>query len=122
MQIRRFHQYTYECLNYSYQIGCNRSFHLDDIKFQAHSIEQNNRAKKVVTDHLNNKGIQYLDSQSNFIFIKTGIEISDFQPAMEKYGVLVGRPFPPYLKWFRLSMAKPEEMERFTNGLDRVLG
>ena len=94
----------------------------NDIKFQAHSIEQNNRAKKIVTDHLNNKGIQYLDSQSNFIFIKTGIEISDFQPAMEKHGVLVGRPFPPYVKWCRLSMAKPEEMERFTNGLDRVLG
>jgi histidinol-phosphate aminotransferase len=93
-----------------------------DERFQAFSIEQNNRARKVVTDFLDEKGIQYLDSQSNFIFIKTGIQISDFQPAMEKYGVIVGRPFPPYTDWCRLSMAKPEEMERFNHGFHKVLG
>ena len=93
-----------------------------DERFQAFSIEQNNRARKVVTDFLDEKGIQYLDSQSNFIFIKTGIQISDFQPAMENYGVIVGRPFPPYTDWCRLSMAKPEEMERFNHGFHKVLG
>lgn len=93
-----------------------------DERFQAHSIEQNNRAKKIVTNHLDNKGIEYLDSQTNFIFIKTGMNIAEFQPAMEKNGVIVGRPFPPYNKWCRLSMAKPEEMENFNTGMDRVLG
>ncbi|MBT3797065.1 MAG: aminotransferase class I/II-fold pyridoxal phosphate-dependent enzyme [Candidatus Marinimicrobia bacterium] len=93
-----------------------------DERFQAHSIEQNNRAKKIVTNHLDNKGIEYLDSQTNFIFIKTGMNIEEFQPAMEKNGVIVGRPFPPYNKWCRLSMAKPEEMENFNTGMDRVLG
>ncbi|MDG2366026.1 MAG: aminotransferase class I/II-fold pyridoxal phosphate-dependent enzyme [Candidatus Marinimicrobia bacterium] len=93
-----------------------------DERFQAHSIEQNNRAKKIVTNHLDNKGIEYLDSQTNFIFIKTGMNIAKFQPAMEKNGVIVGRPFPPYNKWCRLSMAKPEEMENFNTGMDRVLG
>lgn len=93
-----------------------------DERFQAHSIEQNNRAKKIVTNHLDNKGIEYLDSQTNFIFIKTGMNIAKFQPAMEKNGVIVGRPFPPYNKWCRLSMAKPEEMGNFNTGMDRVLG
>jgi len=93
-----------------------------DERFQAHSIEQNNRAKKIVTNHLDNKGIEYLDSQTNFIFIKTGMNIAEFQPAMEKNGVIVGRPFPPYNKWCRLSMAKPEEMGNFNTGMDRVLG
>ena len=93
-----------------------------DERFQAHSVEQNNRAKKIVTNHLDNKGIEYLDSQTNFIFIKTGMNIAEFQPAMEKNGVIVGRPFPPYNKWCRLSMAKPEEMENFNTGMDRVLG
>ncbi len=50
------------------------------------------------------------------------MDINDFQPAMEKNGVFVGRPFPPYNKWCRLSMAKPEEMEIFNQGMDRVLG
>jgi len=93
-----------------------------DKRFQAHSVEQNNRAKKNVTDYLDSKGLEYLDSQTNFIFIKTGIEISELLPAMEKNGVMVGRPFPPYTKWCRLSMAKPEEMEMFNIGLERILG
>ena len=76
----------------------------------------------MVTDYLNTKGIEYLSSQTNFIFIKTGIEITQLQPAMEKYGVLVGRPFPPYTKWCRLSMAKPEEMDKFNVGLEKVMG
>ena len=93
-----------------------------DKRFQNFSIDMNNKAKKVVTEYLDIKGIQYLDSQTNFMFIKTDIEISDFQPAMEKHGVLVGRPFPPFTNWCRLSMAKPEEMQKFNEGFGKVLG
>ena len=93
-----------------------------DKRFQNFSIDMNNKAKKVVTEYLDTKGIQYLDSQTNFMFIKTDIEISDFQPAMEKHGVLGGRPFPPFTNWCRLSMAKPEEMQKFNEGFGKVLG
>ena len=93
-----------------------------DKRFQNFSIDMNNKAKKVVVEYLDTKGIQYLDSQTNFVFIKTDIEISDFQPAMEKHGVLVGRPFPPFTNWCRLSMAKPEEMQKFNEGFGKVLG
>ena len=93
-----------------------------DKRFQNFSIDMNNKAKKAVAEYLDTKGIQYLDSQTNFMFIKTDIEISDFQPAMEKHGVLVGRPFPPFTNWCRLSMAKPEEMQKFNEGFGKVLG
>ena len=93
-----------------------------DKRFQNFSIDMNNKAKKVVAEYLDTKGIQYLDSQTNFMFIKTDIDISDFQPAMEKHGVLVGRPFPPFTNWCRLSMAKPEEMQKFNEGFGKVLG
>ena len=93
-----------------------------DKRFQNFSIDMNNKAKKVVAEYLDTKGIQYLDSQTNFMFIKTDIEISDFQPAMEKHGVLEGRPFPPFTNWCRLSMAKPEEMQKFNEGFGKVLG
>ena len=66
--------------------------------------------------------ILVVDSQTNFIFIKTGIDIKKFQPAMEKHKVLVGRPFPPYTNWGRLSIAKPEEMESFNKGFNKELG
>jgi len=93
----------------------------NDKNFQAFSIKKNNQARKIVTDHLDKKGIKYLKSHTNFIFLKTGMDINKFQPAMEKHGVIVGRPFPPYKNWCRLSMAKPEEMKFFNRGLDKVL-
>ncbi len=92
-----------------------------DKNFQSFSIKKNNEARTIVTDHLDKKGIKYLKSHTNFIFLKTGMDIKKFQPAMEKYGVIVGRPFPPYNNWCRLSMAKPEEMKFFNQGLDKVL-
>ena len=49
------------------------------------------------------------------------MEIEKFQLEMKKHGVIVGRPFPPYTRWCRLSMAKPEEMKFFNQGLDKVL-
>ena len=49
------------------------------------------------------------------------MEIEKFQSEMKKHGVIVGRPFPPYARWCRLSMAKPEEMKFFNQGLDKVL-
>ena len=92
-----------------------------DSKFQAFSIKKNNESRKIVTDHLEKKNIKYLASHTNFIFLKTGMEIEKFQPEMKKHGVIVGRPFPPYTRWCRLSMAKPEEMKFFNQGLDKVL-
>ncbi len=92
-----------------------------DQEFQNYSIKMNDRAKRIVTNFLDEKGIQYLDSHSNFIFFHIGKPITEFQPAMEKKGVLVGRPFPPYTDWCRLSMATPDEMGRFIEGFNALL-
>ena len=118
--ISRLNSYMNGSLNVVGLRGAIASY--KDKRFQKFSIEKNNQAREIVTSHLDKKGIEYLDSQTNFIFIKTGIEIADFQPAMQKHDVLVGRPFPPYTDWCRLSMAKPEEMEKFNKGFDNELG
>ena len=117
--IKRLESYLTDSLNI---IGLRAAIaSYQDQRFQKHSIEMNNKAKSIVTDFLDSKGIQYLDSQTNFIFIKTGIEITELQPAMEKNGVLVGRPFPPFTTWCRLSLAKPEEMPRFNEVFEKVI-
>ena len=118
--VKRLESYLTDSLNIVGLRAAIASY--QDKRFQAYSIDMNNKAKKVVTEYLDTKGIQYLDSQTNFMFIKTDIEISNFQPAMEKHGVLVGRPFPPFTNWCRLSMAKPEEMQKFNEGFGKVLG
>ncbi len=118
--VKRLESYLTDSLNIVGLRAAIASY--QDKRFQAYSIDMNNKAKKVVNEYLDTKGIQYLDSQTNFMFIKTDIDISDFQPAMEKHGVLVGRPFPPFTNWCRLSMAKPEQMQKFNDGFGKVLG
>ena len=117
--VKRLNSYINGSLNVVGVRGAIASY--SDKNFQAFSIKKNNEALQIVTDHLDSKGIKYLPSHTNFVFLKTGMDIKEFQKRMEKHGVKVGRPFPPYTDWCRLSMAKPEEMKYFNQGLDEVL-
>jgi histidinol-phosphate aminotransferase len=40
---------------------------------------------------------------------------------MEEKGIRVGRPFPPFEDWCRLSMAKPNEMRKFAKDFKDVM-
>jgi histidinol-phosphate aminotransferase len=93
-----------------------------DQDFQSSCRQKNNKAKQIVYRLFQQTGRRYIPSHTNFVFFHTGRPIENFQEAMEKEGILVGRPFPPYLDWCRLSMAKPEEMEVFAEKFQRVLG
>ncbi len=84
-----------------------------DREFQQFCLQKNKASKEIVYKLLQETGRRYLDSQTNFIFLHTGRPIEKFQQTMEKRGFLVGRPFPPYKNWCRLSLAKPEETASF---------
>lgn len=92
-----------------------------DERFQQYSREKNEEAKRIVYGALDEMGRKYAPSHTNFIFFHTGIPIKEFQTAMEERGIWVGRPFPPFLDWCRLSMARPWEMELFIEKLTEVL-
>ena len=94
---------------------------LQDEAFQKMSRSKNLEAKEMVYEVLEQTGKEYAISEGNFIFFRTGIPINDFQAKMEKKGILVGRPFPPFDKWCRLSMAKPKEMKKFTTSFKEVM-
>jgi histidinol-phosphate aminotransferase len=48
-------------------------------------------------------------SSGNFVFFKTGMAHADFAAALLKEGVDIGRAFPPYDRWARISIGLPEE-------------
>jgi len=48
-------------------------------------------------------------SSGNFLFFETGIPHADFAAALLKEGVDIGRAFPPYDRWARISIGLPEE-------------
>ena len=48
-------------------------------------------------------------SSGNFVFFKMGLPHVDFATALLKEGVDIGRAFPPYDRWARISIGLPEE-------------
>lgn len=93
-----------------------------DENHQKFCRQKNNEAKEFVYKLFRRTGHRYLPSHTNFVFFQTRLPIKEFQDAMKKHAILVGRPFPPYLDWCRLSMAKMEEMPRFAAAFEEVIG
>jgi len=95
---------------------------LKDDDFYKFSIAKNAEAKKHIYDSLDQMGLEYIPSHTNFVFFKTGRPIAEINEAMKKENVLVGRPFPPMLDWCRISTGTMDEMKLFTNALEKVMG
>ncbi len=93
---------------------------LDDDEFYKFSIAKNVEAKESIYKTLDDLGLLYIKSHTNFVFFKTGKHISRLMPAMEKENVLIGRPFPPFYDWARISTGTMEDMKQFDVALKRV--
>ncbi|MEZ4958044.1 MAG: aminotransferase class I/II-fold pyridoxal phosphate-dependent enzyme [Saprospiraceae bacterium] len=95
---------------------------LDEQDFYQYSLDMNENAKRKIYASLDLLGLPYVKSHTNFVFFKTGMDIKDFNQAMQEQGVWVGRPFPPYNEWCRVSTGKVEDMDLLTNAMGKVLG
>ena len=63
-------------------------------------------------------GLEYLPSQTNFVFVNLKAPLKPFADRMLKEeNIMVGRPFPPAVEWCRISLGLPEEMQYFTEKL-----
>ena len=95
---------------------------LKDDEFYKFSLTKNTEAKNIIYDTLDHMGLEYVKSHTNFVFFKTGRHINHLIPEMEKENVIIGRPFPPFYKWARISTGRIEDVKHFGNALQRVLG
>jgi histidinol-phosphate aminotransferase len=53
--------------------------------------------------------LKFTQSTGNFVFLETGIPHGEFSAAMLTKGVDIGRAFPPYERWARISIGLPHE-------------
>ncbi len=90
---------------------------LDDEGFVRRSLETNDQARRIVHRCLNDVGLEYLPSHTNFLMHRISGDLERYIERMEEQGILVGRPFPPMLSYNRISLGLPEEMERFAEVL-----
>ena len=52
---------------------------------------------------------RYTASAANFVFFETGIPHAEFAAAMLEKGLEIGRMFPPYNNWARITIGLPQE-------------
>ena len=88
---------------------------LNDPDFLKRSKAVNDESRKILTDCLDELGLEYLPSQTNFVFVNLKAPLKPFADRMLKEeNIMVGRPA---VEWCRISLGLPEEMQYFTEKL-----
>ncbi|MDH5608295.1 MAG: aminotransferase class I/II-fold pyridoxal phosphate-dependent enzyme [Cyclobacteriaceae bacterium] len=95
---------------------------LVDKEFYSFSLQKNREAKQLITKVLDEMNLNYLTSHTNFVFFHTGRDIKTLQQQMKAEGVHIGRPFPPFTDWCRISTGTVEEIQLFAQTLQKVMG
>ncbi len=89
--------------------------------FYKFSVAKNKEAKNYIYSTLDDIGLRYIKSHTNFVFFKTGRHIDQMIELMKKENIQIGRPFPPMYNWARISTGTMEEMKLFGQALKKVM-
>ncbi|MDC0008362.1 histidinol-phosphate aminotransferase family protein [bacterium] len=94
---------------------------LKDDEFYKFSLVKNLEGKKIIYETLDSLNLRYIPSHANFVFFESGRHIDALAAAMLKENVLIGRPFPPFYNWARISTGTIEQVEQFSTALKNVM-
>ncbi|MDT8413884.1 MAG: histidinol-phosphate transaminase [Flavobacteriaceae bacterium] len=94
---------------------------MEDTEFYNFSLQQIKGGKQLIYNYLDGLNLPYVPSQTNFVFFKSGKDINWLNQQFKAQGMLVGRPFPPYTDWCRVSIGTPEEVRLFNQKLTQIL-
>jgi histidinol-phosphate aminotransferase len=72
-----------------------------------------------VLDHL---ALAHTASHANFIFFHAGLPQTELAAALRLRGIEIGRTFPSYTNWARITIGLPEENHATQRQLHEVLG
>jgi len=95
---------------------------LGDKVFLADTRQRIVASRKRITDELTRFGLAYAKPQTNFVFFDTGAPLERFDSFMKTRNILVGRLFPPYSNWCRITIGTEPEVEAFIQGLRAYRG
>ena len=75
------------------------------------SLEETLESRRIMEEVLKELQLEYLPSQTNFVFFNLKKPLKVFADAMKAEHIMVGRPFPPATTWCRVSYVRPAEMK-----------
>jgi histidinol-phosphate aminotransferase len=77
-------------------------------------------SRQKITGKLTQLGLRYAVPQGNFVFFDTGMPLARFTDLMKARNILVGRLFPPYDTWCRITIGTEPEVAAFLDALHNV--
>ena len=90
---------------------------LKDKDFYAFSLKKANEEKDKIYKLLDYLDLKYVESSTNFVFFESKKHIDILSKDMLDKGVIVGRPFPPFYDWCRVSTGTSLEVDKFVNAM-----
>lgn len=94
---------------------------LQDTEYQAFVKAKNKEGRDLLTTTLKGLGKRVVPSQTNFVFFHANMPVARVQSAFLAKGFMVGRAFPPYTDWCRISIGTPDEMKALCAVVPEVL-
>jgi histidinol-phosphate aminotransferase len=80
-----------------------------------------NDTRRWLVAEMGKQGRKTIPSETNFVMIDVGGDVTPVIQAFGKKKILVGRKFPSLPNWLRISIGKPEEMQAFVAGLNEIV-
>jgi histidinol-phosphate aminotransferase len=74
-------------------------------------------SRRRITRELSRLGLGFAEPQGNFIFFDTGMPLQQFSARMRARNILVGRYFPPFDHWCRITIGTEPEVAAFLTAL-----
>ena len=93
---------------------------LADVGFLADCRRRVLASRARITAELASLQLRYAEPQGNFVFFDTGMPLARFTSLMRERNILVGRLFPPYDTWCRISIGTEPEVTAFLKALREI--
>ncbi len=90
----------------------------DDTKWLNHCLQENEKARQVTHKGLDDLGLNYIPSQTNFMIHQIKGDLKTYQQRMRDNHILVGRDMGLGDGWNRLSFGTSNEMNHFVATLN----
>ncbi|MBV9345129.1 MAG: histidinol-phosphate aminotransferase family protein, partial [Gammaproteobacteria bacterium] len=90
---------------------------LEDQEFLAATRSRILASRTRITTELARQRLRYAEPQGNFVFFDTGMPLATFTARMKARNILVGRLFPPFDSWCRLTIGTEPEVAAFLKAL-----
>lgn len=108
---------VYESWNINISGAYAASAAFDDKKWLNHCLQENEKARQVTHNGLDELGLKYIPSQTNFMIHQIKGDLKTYQQHMLDNHILVGRDMGLGDGWNRLSFGTPDEMNHFVGVL-----